>query len=241
MVGISPAFSFLVFLSLSPFLSSSLKTLFHFLTLCLPLFSVCCHCLELVCSISAPFSFLPSFLPSSFPSLPSFSPTLHFHLASSTPAVDSPHTQRDLSLFTTRHHWHTLVTATLNYFCMLPACRSLLTCQTASSECRGANATSISGRWSRRGSQLALLGTVLIWSPIFLSKSTVSHRRHWCTTASGELTNWESRDIVCGFWEASMWNFARLLQSAATLVYFCHSSFLLRFSFVTVLLSCKGL
>lgn len=61
MVGIWPSFSFLVFLSPSPFLSSSLKTCSHFLTLCLPLFSVCCRCLELVCSISAPF-FLP-FLP----------------------------------------------------------------------------------------------------------------------------------------------------------------------------------
>lgn len=86
-------------------------------------------------------SFLPSLLPpsipSSFPSLPSISPTLHFRLAPSTRAVDSPHTQRDLSLFTTRHHWHNLLTATLNYFCTLAACRILLACQTASSFCRG--------------------------------------------------------------------------------------------------------
>ena len=133
-------------LSLSLILSPSLKTLFHFLTLPSSLLSplssllsplsslLSPRCLELVCSISAPLS---SFLPSLHLfclSHPLFISALLLQLEQSILPV---HTQRDLSLFTTRHHWHNLLTATLNYFCMRSAFRSLLACQAASSQRRG--------------------------------------------------------------------------------------------------------
>lgn len=132
-----PSFPFLVFLffvTLSVFIikTSSTSRLFSFL------FSMSADSAWSWPSLFQPlfFSRLPSFLPP-FPSLPSFSPTLRFRLAPSARAVDSPHTQRDLSPFTTRHRWHKLQTATLNYFCTLAACRSLPACQTASSEHQG--------------------------------------------------------------------------------------------------------
>lgn len=118
---------------------------------------------------------------------------------------------------------------------MRSACRSLLACQAGSSERRGGKSNLHFWTLIKEG--------LLIWSPISFSKSSVSHRRALICfyKANGELANWESRNIVCGFWEASMWNFACLLQSAATSVYFCHSYFLLHFSFVTVVVSGEGL
>lgn len=83
-------------------------------------------------SFSLFFSLFPSVLPSSLFHL--YHLSLPLFISASlprTPAVDSRRTQRDLSPFTTRHHWHNLLTATLNYFCTLPACRSPLACQTA--------------------------------------------------------------------------------------------------------------
>ena len=108
MVGACPSFSpFLVFLSLSPFLSSSLKNPFHFSTLFLPLSSVCRRCPEPVCSISASVSFLPSFLPPSLPSFLLSISTIYLSHSSFPPrslsssSRFSPHTKGSVSLYYT--------------------------------------------------------------------------------------------------------------------------------------------
>lgn len=102
--------------------------LFDFLAFLL----IWCCCLELVLSLCQPALFL-FFLPP----LPSLSPSFFLTHSSFPPRLQQPilrHRQKDLSVFTTRSRWCNLLTATLNYSCTLCGCRSLLACQTASSE-----------------------------------------------------------------------------------------------------------
>lgn len=155
-----------VFLSWSLRLSSSVKTHFHSLTLCLPLSRVCCRSLKPVCSVSPP-PFFQSFLPPFLLSISTiFSPTLHFRLAPSTRAVDSSHIQRDLFPFTTRHHWHNRHTQLFLYASCLqePPCMS--------------KASSELDSWPliKTGLQTCSFWHRVNLIPISLCKSTVSHR-----------------------------------------------------------------